>query len=301
MLTERQKVLRRNGIGGSDVAAIFGISPYKNRTPYTLYLEKVEGIEPEISPEWQDELNYRSMMELSLAKIYTLKTGKETSPDGTIYYAKDFPWMFANIDRMVEDGTILEIKTSKYKTGWGQPGTDEIPYQYLLQVAHYCFVLDKPKCDLIVQFGNFEFQIYTYERNKALEVKLVEGCRDFWINHVQKKIPPEYTERDDLDKLYKTVKGKLAEANHDILQMIEEYKLLQAQEKEITDKKETLKNKVKLYMEDADKLVYQGQVLASLSSFETNRLNTDLLKKKFPTAHQQCCVPSVSKRFSVKA
>ena len=43
MLTKEQKLLRRTGIGGSDAAAILGLSPWA--TPLDIYNEKVSAEE----------------------------------------------------------------------------------------------------------------------------------------------------------------------------------------------------------------------------------------------------------------
>ncbi len=64
---------RRKGIGGSDVAAIFGVSPWK--TGRELYYEKI-GREPVIEDEsnWV-ALEYGTRLEDLVAKIFTYKTG----------------------------------------------------------------------------------------------------------------------------------------------------------------------------------------------------------------------------------
>ena len=41
MLTPEQKEARKNGIGGSDIAAICGVSSFKDHTPLSIYLEKI--------------------------------------------------------------------------------------------------------------------------------------------------------------------------------------------------------------------------------------------------------------------
>ena len=40
MITEKQRLERKKSIGGSDVAAILGLSPWK--TPGDVYLEKIK-------------------------------------------------------------------------------------------------------------------------------------------------------------------------------------------------------------------------------------------------------------------
>ena len=48
MRMRKRERIRRSGIGGSDIAAVFGLSPWKTR--YALYLEKTAAPEEEIPP-----------------------------------------------------------------------------------------------------------------------------------------------------------------------------------------------------------------------------------------------------------
>ena len=48
MRMRKRERIRRSGIGGSDIAAVFGLSPWKTR--YALYLEKTAVPEEEIPP-----------------------------------------------------------------------------------------------------------------------------------------------------------------------------------------------------------------------------------------------------------
>lgn len=59
-------------IGGSDVAAVFGISPWK--TPLDLWLEKAGKLIPDESENmWQKEMGH--LLEPVVAQMYAFKTG----------------------------------------------------------------------------------------------------------------------------------------------------------------------------------------------------------------------------------
>ena len=107
---------RRRGIGGSDVSAIFGTSPF--RTARDLYYDKLN-----IASVEDDEGNWVAMemghlLEPLVAKIFERKTGYRVYQIKKMFQHPQYPWMLADVDYFVElpDGTtaILEIKTTNY-------------------------------------------------------------------------------------------------------------------------------------------------------------------------------------------
>src|SRR3990167_6260124 len=124
MLTEKQKELRRTGIGGSDVAIIFGRKTYKDKTRVDLYLEKIG----EAKEDKEDALGIiGKILEPRILEKYNADTGGNYKP---IFETNRHPkndFMIANIDAIDEKtGEILEIKTAYYDfSKWGELGTDE--------------------------------------------------------------------------------------------------------------------------------------------------------------------------------
>lgn len=109
---------RRRGIGGSDVSAIFGTSPF--RTARDLYYDKLN-----IASVEDDEGNWVAMemghlLEPLVAKIFERKTGYRVYQIKKMFQHPQYPWMLADVDYFVElpDGTtaILEIKTTTKRT-----------------------------------------------------------------------------------------------------------------------------------------------------------------------------------------
>lgn len=128
---------RRLGIGGSDVAAIMGISPFA--TSRDLYNDKI-GVEPVIEEEsnWVAlEVGHR--LEDLVAEIFSKKTGLEVFPVRIMFRHPLYPFMLADVDFFVRmpDGSfaILECKTCNYnaKDKWAD---GNIPDHYIYQVRH---------------------------------------------------------------------------------------------------------------------------------------------------------------------
>ena len=105
---------RRQGIGGSDVASIFGVSPF--RTCRDIYYDKL-GIAVVMDDEsnWvQLEMGHR--LEDMVAQIFHKKTGYPVYQIKKMFYHPKFPFMLADVDYFVKlpngKTAILEIKTS---------------------------------------------------------------------------------------------------------------------------------------------------------------------------------------------
>lgn len=139
--------LGQSGIGGSDVAAILGLSKW--RTPLDVYNSKVGEVSDEednASMEWGRRLGP------VIRQAYSDKTGRAVECLGHIFRSGEHPFMIANVDGLCAD-RVLEIKTSRSGADWGEEGTDEIPEYYLTQVHHYMTVTRMELCDVAVLIG----------------------------------------------------------------------------------------------------------------------------------------------------
>ena len=191
---------RRRGIGGSDVSAIFGTSPF--RTARDLYYDKLN-----IASVEDDEGNWVAMemghlLEPLVAKIFERKTGYRVYQIKKMFQHPQYPWMLADVDYFVElsDGTtaILEIKTTNYnaRDNWWMNGKETVPVYYESQGRHYMAVTDLDRCFFCCLYGNNEEEVIIREvkRDFEYEAEMVFLEQYFWENHVQRHVPPPYTE-----------------------------------------------------------------------------------------------------------
>lgn len=195
---------RRRGIGGSDVAAIFGISPF--RTARDLYFDKLD-----IASVEEDEGNWVAMemgnlLEPLVAKIFAKKTGYKIYQIKKMFYHPLYTFMLADVDYFVEllDGTtaILEIKTTNYnaRDHWWLDGEEIVPVYYESQGRHYMTVMDIDRVFYCCLYGNNEEEVIIREirRDYAYEEEMIFLEQEFWENHVLAKSPPPYWEPGDL-------------------------------------------------------------------------------------------------------
>ena len=253
---------RKNYIGGSDLGAICGLSPYK--TALDVYLDKTsDDIRCETSPA----MHWGTLLEDVVAKEYAQVTGYDVEIEPNTIYHPEYKFLGANIDRWADNKRrILECKTASFLKAkeWGDLGTDQIPESYLVQVAYYAAICDVPKVDIAVLIGGQDFRIYTYERNKDLEEKLIKIGVNFWHNHIEKRIPPKCVNTRDTFNLFPQSNSKQITAKNDILAKLEELKIAKMSEEQIQKTIEKLKVEIQEFMQDYDVLIDEnGNVIAT--------------------------------------
>lgn len=190
MLTAEQRETRKTGIGGSDVASIVGMSPWKAANE--VYLEKRGEIEEENIDE-KEIIIFGNLLEDVVASEYARRNSVKVERRNQVIRHSKYDFMLANIDRKVVGiRKGLECKTAdKFTRGnWGADGSDEVPDYYHIQCGHYMNVLNYSEWDLAVLIGGNEYRQYHLQRDKELSEMLLEACIKFW-EMVKKGEPPE--------------------------------------------------------------------------------------------------------------
>ena len=180
-------------VGGSDVAAIFGLSPWT--TPLELWMVKKGRMKPK-SPPNPDQLAMGHMLEPIAAHFYAQRTGNTVTDDNYLYQHATLEYALANIDRRYtrkEDGEggVLECKSLTYHKAadWADGA---IPIYYELQLRYYLAVLDEKHGAFSALWGNNpENDLATphIERVQAKEDIIFEKL-DRWIWSLRHDKPP---------------------------------------------------------------------------------------------------------------
>lgn len=180
-------------VGGSDVATIFGLSPWT--TPLELWMVKKGRMKPK-SPPNSDQLAMGHMLEPIAAHFYAQRTGNTVTDDNYLYQHATLEYALANIDRRYtrkEDGEggVLECKSLTYHKAadWADGA---IPIYYELQLRYYLAVLDEKHGAFSALWGNNpENDLATphIERVQAKEDIIFEKL-DRWIWSLRHDKPP---------------------------------------------------------------------------------------------------------------
>lgn len=179
---------RRKGIGGSDAAAIVGLSQYA--TAYTVYLDKL-GLLPE--KEENEAMRQGRDLEEYVACRFTEQTGKRVSRVNFMATSKTYPFAIADIDRrVVGENAGLECKTTASISVRRFQNVD-FPEEYYAQCVHYLAVTGADRWYLAVLVYGKGFFVFVLERDDAEASALMSAESDFWGNHVLLEQPPEVT------------------------------------------------------------------------------------------------------------
>lgn len=195
---------RTHGIGGSDVAAIMGISKYKSA--YALYMEKVGLLQPEDISD-KPAVHWGCVLEPIVGEEYKKNHPKrEVRRVNAICKSIKRPWAQASLDYEVKDEElgwgVLEIKTAGLNRA--KDWEDGIPLYYQTQIIHYLSVLNRPFADVAVLIGGQDYREFRYMRDIEDEKALVKDVDNFWHQNVEAGVVP------DIDATYADAQAVLA-------------------------------------------------------------------------------------------
>lgn len=281
---------RRTGIGGSDIAALLGASPY--RSPVALWMDKTgraHDVEPDA--DQRERMHWGQVLEQVVAVEYAARTGSRVQRINDMLRHPQYPFALANIDRAVvtagsrarwddasgrvagADG-ILECKTAhalaENSPDWGEPGSDEVPLHYWLQCQWYLGITGLPWADLAVLFGGQKWVRYRIEANAAMQGDLLRQAQDWWDRHVAADMPPEPSTEADARTLWRTHRaGAELVVDADVAAAVEELQAIKAQignertEGTLEHRMQELRDRICAAFGDAEAITYMGRRLAT--------------------------------------
>ena len=213
MISKNVKENRHLYIGGSDIAAVMGVSRWK--TPLTLWAEKTGKIDtPDLSNVEAVEMGTR--LEQFVADMFAVRANKSVRRAPKVYQHKDYPYMVAHIDRLVT-GTdeLLECKTCSLfkKDEWEN---EDIPKEYILQVMWYLGITGRKTGYIAVLIGGQSFKYKKIEFDQEMFDIMVNAAKDFW-EHVQNDTPVAASADDS-----ETLKELYSECNEVLIEMFPE-------------------------------------------------------------------------------
>lgn len=200
---------RKTGIGGSDAAAILGLSPFK--TNIQVWEEKVGLRTPDDISE-EPQVKYGKESEDLLVKLFALDYPQyKVKIDKKTVYRRGF--MFASLDGELTDretgeegfyeGKTSEVHSHLLMSKWYK----QIPEYYYTQILHYFIVTQKSfawcKAQIKTTGSNNEIELITrhfyYLRKELLEdlKYLYLKEKEFWGYVERKERPPLILPRFD--------------------------------------------------------------------------------------------------------
>ena len=277
-LTHAQHIERGSGIGGSDAYIACGFTAF-NRTPVSLWAEKTGRKQRDEIPEQaRERVDIGSRIEDLIADLYQDRMGVSVRRRHDAYRHPEHDFMLCHVDRIVEkkpwltefknvDGMVFNMSDD-----WGEPGTDQVPLNYLFQCQHSLAVTGRERCDLAALVGGNRLVVYHIEADLEFQ-KMIYRCeRAFW-DCVVNETPPEPMTAQDITHLFPEDSALTPKiATYEIFRAVEKYKFHRAQVKKHTDEKDELGLEIKAFMEDAGVLIDVNGM--ELATFKKNKDST---------------------------
>lgn len=248
---------RKAGIGASEAAAIFGLSPYMS--PLQLYLEKTGALEP--SDGEFEYLKWGKYLEGPLVRAFSDKTRRTATkePDFFLRRRPGHEFMVATLDATQEPAPgseptpgpgpgVLELKNAGAWTikEW----KEEPPLAFQIQVQHQMAVTGFSYGSIAALVGGNRFVWQDVPRNDDFIEILIAKETEFW-DRIQTKRPPEPDGDEETRKLiwraYPKANGELVVLDDPAwIDADDRIVALKAEIAELESEEERLKNTIRL-------------------------------------------------------
>lgn len=282
---------RRRYIGGTDVAAILGLSRWS--TPLQVWHDKTG---EQRSDDGTLAMRRGLALEDFIADEFT-----RARPEYVTFKTRPIvrtDWGFpagASVDRMVARSEhprtpvgILEAKTA-FRYGWRDWDEDagDLPDDYYAQMQWYMAVCNLPVCWAVADVGDHDrLRIIKVMANPAVQDGAISAARRFWREHVETGIPPEPSgtqgDAEVLRDLYaQPVSEPPAELDESAAELVEQYLAAKAKAKDASLEAEAAKQKLCALMGEHE-TARTGRWTLAWKAQERKTVDTKALRSAHP-------------------
>ncbi|WP_175770353.1 YqaJ viral recombinase family protein [Burkholderia anthina] len=283
-------------VGGSDVAAILGVSPWKS--PHELWLQKT-GRAPreEITPEQQKRFDRGHRLEpvvlqMLIDRLQDDGHEVELLRTNERYQDAEHPFMACEIDfELMLDGehingdckTVHPFAAKK----WGEEGTDEVPIEYAAQFMHGLGITGRRRCIVATLIGMDDLLIYFVDRDEETITGIRGRVVEFWNDCVLADAAPDPIDFDDCKAIYAKSNGGSIEATSEVRDAVFNLADVKGKLKILEASEEELSFRITDFMRPNATLTFGGHVIATWNNQNDTRVDQKLLKEDAPEIYAQ--------------
>lgn len=297
--------LRLEGIGGSEVGTVLGVNSFCSNVE--LYKIKIGEL---VNGDAGDAAELGHILEPWILDKYEQKEGvKLERPGDIVYRHKDFPWLFAHVDGLVigqkkgVDAKSTGLMNFQAARGFGKAGTDEVPQSIICQCVLYMAIFDYDQWDVAALIAGGGVRFYQVKRDLELEKIVIGKLKHFWLENVQKRIPPVPKTVEETDILYTSGNLDPIESTPDIYKSYLKRFDLVEQKKAIENKLKNVDFDLKSFIGDHAELVnFNEDILISwYKDQDSEKFDKDTFKTDHPKLFKKYLVPKTGcRRFLPK-
>jgi putative phage-type endonuclease len=312
---------RREGIGGSEVAALVGISDYE--TPWSIYNKKV-ATEPDVELTGAP-IEWGHRLENVVAEKVAEEIGMVSRFGGGLWANPEKPFLrvtpdrFATKPRAWRAQALIECKTAgddeHWESGTIHPagrGTGSAPLAYQAQAQWQMGIIGLPVCYLGCLVLGRERQFFTVEIHfdKDWFAELAAEAERFWTENILAAEPPMHDLRHPkTEELLKTLQPKVVKPSVDLPEDTEEWLADYLKAKEAFAKAEADLDAVKNYFRmmtgdaGAGYLPWPGKPeglkITSYPEIPSSRVSVEKVRELYPEVAEACTERSSYRRLTI--
>jgi putative phage-type endonuclease len=248
--------LRKEDVTSTEVAALFGMSPYM--TEYELYHRKKD--KSDVAFDVNQRMRWGNRLESAIANGIAEDNNLEVRPMKEYIRDSDLK-MGASFDFAVDPTGILEIKnvdSLAFKNGWLVDGDDvEAPQHIELQVQSQLAVSGREFALIGAFIGGNNVVLIRREPDDELIKAIKEKIYNFWRSVEKGKAPdPNFIkDAEFIKQIYNVSKqGKVITASEQINTLAKKYKEAAEIEKKGKQQKDAAKAEILTLIDDAAKV-----------------------------------------------
>lgn len=285
---------RRLGIGGSDIAAVLGMSPFAS--PYSLWAEKTGRQD---GPDETEPMLWGRLLESAIAAEFARRTGLEVRDRGVMFVRADDPTARVTVDGLAAESDggeplgVVEVKVTGV-VPWSEP-----PDHYQLQCQWAMFVCGLDHAWLVALHGGRHMRIHELSADVGLQAELYAAAKEFWRFVETDRPPPVDASPATTATLRDMYPGGFDEQVELESGVVTELRAIRTQIKALADRESELANRIKETMGDHETGTVDGVPAVRWSSFVTARIDTTALKAEQPEVAAAYTRHVPSRRFVV--
>ena len=272
-------------IGGSDAAAILGVSPWQTR--YQLWAKKTGLIADQVDTDKEKIFARGKRLEPVILQMFEDESGLHVEHRNRRFSDSEYPFLAAEIDGETGNENIDAKSAQPFARGlWGEAGSDEIPIYYAAQFMHGLMVTGRDVCHVAAMIGLDDFRIFKVQRDDDLISFMREKEIEFW-GMVQNQTPPEIETAEDALLAWPQSQGVAVAVSDEVAAQVANLKAVKAAIKDLEKREEALKGFILPHFGEAERMECGGHLLATWKAQDARRLDQKAIGDAYPDLVEQ--------------
>lgn len=286
---------RREGLGGSDIAAVVGLSPWS--TPFSVYVDKIGAVP--LDDEGSEAMRWGQVLEGAILTEWEERSGLWVVHQGSLFRNLAEPWMLCTVDGLAGESpypdltgviAVAEVKST------GEWSWDEVPAHYQCQAQWEMAVTGLDRTIFVVLHMGKKLATYEVKADPDDQAALIEAGRAFWFDRVLAEQPPPMEARDSrlLSEMWPEDSGDEVPVDGVLVQALAE---VRAELRPLEERRADLENRIKASMGEAAFGTVNGERVVSWKTQTSRRVDTTRLKAERPDVAAEYTTESTSRVF----